>query len=421
MRCKLILGVSGLCICLSGCRLASDITQNMVFETRLFADDVKAKVYYPCLASSAWNSYRAGHIEQSQSSDFGCGFKLGYADYLENGGEALAHPLPPMRYWKIRNETPAGRAATELWLAGFRKGAVVARASGYRELIVVPVGGRGLTPPPDDAPLVVRPAVPQGPPAPQEPSMPLPDELPNPRSLPYSPMNWREWTKPTEPVPAVPTPSTKMPDKPLPSQERGAPTPKGAGANPGVPRQGQSRKSPEEAVQPDIFSEDPNLLSASAAAETDGRQGAVVENARYQPSQTLGQQGKGETPSTVPASVPQIVSSNKPMPQVCLPARDKTPRNADMHYRVGMVAMRAGSVQLGLSWLYSALNEDPNHAPSHRALMEYYQKVGDFYRAAEHRVKAGSPPGDDPEEQESSGIALPHLEDSAVAKQGCGK
>jgi Tfp pilus assembly protein PilF len=63
-----------------------------------------------------------------------------------------------------------------------------------------------------------------------------------------------------------------------------------------------------------------------------------------------------------------------------------------VQYQVGMVALRAGAVEEALGWLYAALREDPDHAPSHKALMEHYQKTGDFARAAEHRAKAGPPP-----------------------------
>jgi len=66
----------------------------------------------------------------------------------------------------------------------------------------------------------------------------------------------------------------------------------------------------------------------------------------------------------------------------------KTPRDPEPLYQVGIIAMRAGATEEGLRWLHKALVEDPHHIPSHKALMEYYQSVGDFHRAAEHRVMA---------------------------------
>lgn len=183
MRLPSILSALVLCLGVSGCRMASDITHNVVFETCLFVDEVKGKVYYRLLAHAAWKEYLAGHAECGDSADFGKGFKLGYADYLENGGDGSSHPLPPLRYWKIRHETPEGRAATAAWLKGFREGAAAAKASGYRQLIIVPVGHGGAPPagsplPSPDGPLLGA--------APAAPATPV-EELPVPRSVPSAP------------------------------------------------------------------------------------------------------------------------------------------------------------------------------------------------------------------------------------------
>lgn len=177
-----------LSVCASGCRLASDITHNLVFETCLFADEVKGKVYYRMLAHTAWKDYRAEHPECPKSADFAKGFKLGYADYLENGGNGSSHPLPPLRYWKVRHETPEGRAATVRWLEGFQVGTVMAKASGYRELIIVPVGTSGLAPNAAPPASPYAPSLPDASFAPATPTPPPPvEELPEPRALPAAP------------------------------------------------------------------------------------------------------------------------------------------------------------------------------------------------------------------------------------------
>jgi Tfp pilus assembly protein PilF len=54
-----------------------------------------------------------------------------------------------------------------------------------------------------------------------------------------------------------------------------------------------------------------------------------------------------------------------------------------------MISLRAGAAEEGLRWLNSALKEDPHYAPAHKALADYYQRHGDFNRAAQHRQKAG--------------------------------
>jgi tetratricopeptide (TPR) repeat protein len=65
------------------------------------------------------------------------------------------------------------------------------------------------------------------------------------------------------------------------------------------------------------------------------------------------------------------------------------PHDPELHYQVGMISLRAKAVPEALRWFHSALKEDPNHAPTHKALMEYYESIGDFGRAREHRLKAG--------------------------------
>jgi tetratricopeptide (TPR) repeat protein len=64
---------------------------------------------------------------------------------------------------------------------------------------------------------------------------------------------------------------------------------------------------------------------------------------------------------------------------------EQNPHNADLHYQIGTISLRAGAVEEGLRWLHSALKEDPRHQPTHQALMEHYQRIGDFGRAREHR------------------------------------
>jgi hypothetical protein len=223
MRPQRIVGAIVLGLCLSGCQLTSDITHNVVFETCLCTSETTGKIYYRMLACSAYNEYLAGHPDCANSKDFAKGFKLGYADYLENGDCCTAHALPPLRYWKIHYETPEGRAATLAWLQGFREGAAAAKASGFRNFVIVPVGPSNAPadaappmPPPNAPPLGVGPVLPALPPT---------EELPVPNTLPTTPK--------TAPTPPSPPPSndkttTKPPASPMPGLEIGStlPTPR---------------------------------------------------------------------------------------------------------------------------------------------------------------------------------------------------
>jgi tetratricopeptide (TPR) repeat protein len=51
----------------------------------------------------------------------------------------------------------------------------------------------------------------------------------------------------------------------------------------------------------------------------------------------------------------------------------------------GVIFLRAGNVKGGLGWLRSALRQDPNYRPAHKALVEHYERMGDTSRAGFHR------------------------------------
>jgi hypothetical protein len=140
MRSKLILGMTGLCLFAAGCRLAGDITDNLVFSTCLVSDECRAKIYYRHLAGAAWADLRAADPSHAYSADFANGFKEGFADYLDAGEHGGQRPLPPLKYWKIRYQNPEGHLAIEAWFAGFQTGAAVAKNSGYRDFVILPVG-----------------------------------------------------------------------------------------------------------------------------------------------------------------------------------------------------------------------------------------------------------------------------------------
>jgi hypothetical protein len=70
------------------------------------------------------------------SADEACGFEDGFVDYVIYGGNGTP-PLPPRRYWK--SNRPNGYQAIQDWYNGFRHGAAVAQASGYRECVTIPL------------------------------------------------------------------------------------------------------------------------------------------------------------------------------------------------------------------------------------------------------------------------------------------
>jgi tetratricopeptide (TPR) repeat protein len=54
-------------------------------------------------------------------------------------------------------------------------------------------------------------------------------------------------------------------------------------------------------------------------------------------------------------------------------------------YEIGTIFLQIGQDRLGLNWLHQALDRDPGHQPSHKALAEYYDKHGEKEKADAHR------------------------------------
>jgi len=58
------------------------------------------------LARRAWDEARRSHPEEEYSADFAAGFKDGFADYLESGGNGQPPAVPPFRDRLARYQTP---------------------------------------------------------------------------------------------------------------------------------------------------------------------------------------------------------------------------------------------------------------------------------------------------------------------------
>jgi tetratricopeptide (TPR) repeat protein len=62
-----------------------------------------------------------------------------------------------------------------------------------------------------------------------------------------------------------------------------------------------------------------------------------------------------------------------------------SPKDPALRYEAGLLCLRNGQEQEGVRWLLSALREDWGHRPTHQALAEYYQGIGERDKAAYHR------------------------------------
>jgi tetratricopeptide (TPR) repeat protein len=66
---------------------------------------------------------------------------------------------------------------------------------------------------------------------------------------------------------------------------------------------------------------------------------------------------------------------------------------AALRHEGAMILMSLGRADEAVRWLEAALQDDPGHAPSHRALADHYDRQGDRARAAAHRRRAAAPDG----------------------------
>jgi Tfp pilus assembly protein PilF len=79
----------------------------------------------------------------------------------------------------------------------------------------------------------------------------------------------------------------------------------------------------------------------------------------------------------------------------------KAPRDPEPRCRAGVILLRNGMEDEGVRWLVAALHQDPDHAATHRALADYFERKGQPGRAAAHRAVA--------ERKKAGEVGLPSL------------
>jgi tetratricopeptide (TPR) repeat protein len=131
------------------------------------------------------------------------------------------------------------------------------------------------------------------------------------------------------------------------------------------------------------------LQSESAAdAEKWFRQAVKVtpseKDVLYGFSQCLEQLGKRQEAEEALATVQRIDADLQRLADLTALIAHH-PRDAGLRCEAGQILMRNGQEAEALRWLESALVEDAEHAETHQALGEYYQRKGNPERAAQHR------------------------------------
>lgn len=220
MRKLFVLAFAGVCVCCQGCGLGLQATRVLTYRTTEVLEDHKERKRNREWAEETWNRIRPIVGDLACSQDYGDGFKDGFAEYLFQGGNCYAPSLPPLRYRKIKYQTPAGYRAIEMWYAGYQHGAAVADQHGFRRLVTGP-------PPPSGVPIFSEPVEPPVPPLPSLPppvgpaamdEPPLPS-LPPPVQPPVAPVSRDE-----PPLPSLPQPQEQPPPRMRPPAPGPQPT-----------------------------------------------------------------------------------------------------------------------------------------------------------------------------------------------------
>ncbi len=201
MRLQQIVFVLGLCALGSGCCSCTYfkyVHENLVEAPIECLDECLAQRRNRQWAKAAWNHVVRCDKGKDYSEDYASGFLDGFTDYLNNGGDKGVVPvMPPLRYRRVSDLSPAQYQAAEDWFAGFRHGVAVAQGSGLRLWNMVPTSGEGLAgqlPRPQPAhPMEIAPAEPVHP-------LPFPPATPTPEQIPVSPT----------PVPSSPAPAKRL-------------------------------------------------------------------------------------------------------------------------------------------------------------------------------------------------------------------
>ena len=150
----------------TGCILVCYAGHNLVREPIDRANEYKSSHRFKEEARLAWRDARRRPGPRTYSPASKDGFKEGYADHLQNGGQPVPPGVPPPRDRSHpRTFTPEGHAAACDYSTGFKFGAELACSTGRREFPTVPVLLPG-EPPPEPPIVLVRPLARPRPPVP---------------------------------------------------------------------------------------------------------------------------------------------------------------------------------------------------------------------------------------------------------------
>jgi tetratricopeptide (TPR) repeat protein len=98
--------------------------------------------------------------------------------------------------------------------------------------------------------------------------------------------------------------------------------------------------------------------------------------------------GKAAEAAGVEARLQQMEKDIRRLQEITQTELQQAPHSARLQCEAGVISLRGGLVAEGLRWLHSALKEDPNYAPAHQALADFYLSTGERALATRHRELA---------------------------------
>jgi predicted Zn-dependent protease len=107
--------------------------------------------------------------------------------------------------------------------------------------------------------------------------------------------------------------------------------------------------------------------------------------ASYQLLLCLNQRGKADEAERLAARNERLRAANERVNHILTVDLMKGPPTAALCQEVGALLMETGRDRPAVYWLTRGLRLDPSHAPSHKLLAEYWERVGDAERAAAER------------------------------------
>jgi tetratricopeptide (TPR) repeat protein len=111
--------------------------------------------------------------------------------------------------------------------------------------------------------------------------------------------------------------------------------------------------------------------------------------ARYQLSLCLPRRGKETEGREVEAALKALEEDMKEIQRIINEEMPNNSKDPVPCYRAGTIFLRYGAVEDARRWFQRAVDLDPEYAPAHKMLAEYYQRTGSPSRAAQERRLAG--------------------------------